>query len=522
MSKYGNLIANPNATANSFGADLNHVSNLEALLRQYHKLITKGMERVDAQRWIKNNWSGSGYLDNDDLRAIDRYYQERFNNRYNEHYPRPNSITPAAVVNPDLYKLQHRINEYINDKDLDLNLYAYIEYAAGGKALRVKIQDTAHRQIKQIPVSTFADAKHYIDNFGGTNIRKKYDFGYTKENPVHYSIYEKATNKTYLQVKRGGREAAEKIASDLNNKAGYEKYAVMGFGNENPKLINDFAVGENAGFRAESSLRSNEVLNPANLTKYEAQQILIKRKIKQGTPIRRRDVEDYSHTVAIFSNLDQYGRVWANDAKYGGARMFAQSVNDIRKATAAEVKRYTASKNPAKSKDINLPNTNLYLQGFGHDANGNAIIKLTFPNSRGFSIQINDGLTEIANLYTKNISKLSSADITAIRDKVVWYIRNYGSKTQRSKMYLANNWQMSNPIKQNGFTKKDLDSLLRDISHGYYRSKQEKQRAIDFLDNLEGEYKGDYIDGKMSAGTFHSKQAQIMELQDQIKRHDND
>lgn len=38
------------------------------------------------------------------------------------------------------------------------------------------------------------------------------------------------------------------------------------------------------------------------------------------------------------------------------------------------------------AKDISLPNSNLYLKGFGKDINGNAIVKLTFPNQRGFSL----------------------------------------------------------------------------------------------------------------------------------------
>jgi hypothetical protein len=39
--------------------------------------------------------------------------------------------------------------------------------------------------------------------------------------------------------------------------------------------------------------------------------------------------------------------------------------------------------------DIALQNSNLYLIGFGRDTNGNTIVKLSFPNSRGFSIQTN-------------------------------------------------------------------------------------------------------------------------------------
>jgi hypothetical protein len=44
--------------------------------------------------------------------------------------------------------------------------------------------------------------------------------------------------------------------------------------------------------------------------------------------------------------------------------------------------------------DIALQNSNLYLIGFGRDTNGNKIVKLSFPNTRGFSIQTLGNLKE--------------------------------------------------------------------------------------------------------------------------------
>jgi len=49
-------------------------------------------------------------------------------------------------------------------------------------------------------------------------------------------------------------------------------------------------------------------------------------------------------------------------------------------------------------KEISLPNSNLYLKGFGLDINGNMTVKLTFPNARGFSIQTNGTLRETHRL----------------------------------------------------------------------------------------------------------------------------
>ena len=53
------------------------------------------------------------------------------------------------------------------------------------------------------------------------------------------------------------------------------------------------------------------------------------------------------------------------------------------------------------AKDISLPNSNLYLTGFGLDTNGNSVVRLTFPNQRGFSIQTNGVLKETHSLGSR-------------------------------------------------------------------------------------------------------------------------
>lgn len=71
--------------------------------------------------------------------------------------------------------------------------------------------------------------------------KTKVDGGYrvdvkwkASKNPVEHWIIDNDTNATYLTLKTADRSKAEKIASDLNKKAGREKYIVRGFGVENP------------------------------------------------------------------------------------------------------------------------------------------------------------------------------------------------------------------------------------------------------------------------------------------------
>ena len=89
--------------------------------------------------------------------------------------------------------------------------------------------------------------------------------------------------------------------------------------------------------------------------------------------------------------------------------------------------------------DISLPKCNLYLVGSGHDTNGNKIVKLNFPNSRGFSIQTNGNLKNTGSILRglktkKDMETLSAIDLTKISKEVCSYIKNYGSATQQKKL----------------------------------------------------------------------------------------
>jgi hypothetical protein len=90
------------------------------------------------------------------------------------------------------------------------------------------------------------------------------------------------------------------------------------------------------------------------------------------------------------------------------------------------------------SKDISLQNSNLYLTGFGLDSNGNRVVKLSFPNARGFSIQTNGVLKETHSigkgLSKKGIQGLTDKQLKDIEKECVNYIKLYGSDLQKKKL----------------------------------------------------------------------------------------
>jgi len=93
-------------------------------------------------------------------------------------------------------------------------------------------------------------------------------------------------------------------------------------------------------------------------------------------------------------------------------------------------------KSSGKRKDIDLPQSNLYLKGFGMDRNGNKVIKLTYPNGRGFSIQTNMNLPIIHSmkLGNKDLQNLTKSELKAIESEVIDYIEGYGSKGQQDRL----------------------------------------------------------------------------------------
>jgi hypothetical protein len=86
--------------------------------------------------------------------------------------------------------------------------------------------------------------------------------------------------------------------------------------------------------------------------------------------------------------------------------------------------------------EISLPNSNLYLYGFGRDINGNSTIKISIGANRRFSIQINSP-EFYKYTYDKRgykLKELTNEDIIGIEKEVTNYLKEFGSKEQKSKL----------------------------------------------------------------------------------------
>ena len=100
-----------------------------------------------------------------------------------------------------------------------------------------------------------------------------------------------------------------------------------------------------------------------------------------------------------------------------------------------EINRYERNyKDGGKIKEVGFENSNLYLYGFGKDSNGNSIVKIGFPNQRAFSIQTNGVLKFTHDKRGYSLNELTKNDIEKIEKEVVEYVKEYGSKEQKSKL----------------------------------------------------------------------------------------
>jgi len=93
----------------------------------------------------------------------------------------------------------------------------------------------------------------------------------------------------------------------------------------------------------------------------------------------------------------------------------------------------------AKGGDIGFSNSNLYFNGFGKDSNGNSIIKISFPNSRAFSIQTNGNLpkTHKIKMQYSKIEDVPSGELKVIENEVLEYIKEYGNNSQIKKLKVS-------------------------------------------------------------------------------------
>jgi hypothetical protein len=105
--------------------------------------------------------------------------------------------------------------------------------------------------------------------------------------------------------------------------------------------------------------------------------------------------------------------------------------------------------NGGKMGDIEFPNSNLWLKGFGLDKNGNYVVKVGFPNDNGFSIQTNGVLrkTQSIGKSVGKISDISPEELLQIEKEVVGYVSEHGSKSQKKKLKKYSSFEQGGKIK---------------------------------------------------------------------------
>ena len=142
---------------------------------------------------------------------------------------------------------------------------------------------------------------------------------------------------------------------------------------------------------------------------------------------------------AYTEDLNERGLGYAeyDEGKYGGEEGFYTHDNDIVEELVSDgIAFKTYSGNYAKGGMIPFSSSNLYFNSFGKDSNGNSVIKVSFPNSRAFSIQTNGDLPKTHSLkqqYSK-IENLSDKDLKIVEKEVTDYVKEFGSDTQIKKL----------------------------------------------------------------------------------------
>lgn len=107
-------------------------------------------------------------------------------------------------------------------------------------------------------------------------------------------------------------------------------------------------------------------------------------------------------------------------------------------------------------KGVELPKSNIWVQGASRDTNGNKTVVFNFVNDRAFSIQVyGNSMKKSLDLIqgVKKVEDLKDSDLKIIRDEVADYIKKYGSSAQKSKMKLYEAGNNPDAIKEAGFDK---------------------------------------------------------------------
>jgi len=219
-----------------------------------------------------------------------------------------------------------------------------------------------------------------------------------------------------------------------------------------------------------------------------------------GTSFRRKNANKYGaaeggndYTEKRVNRTDRFDLGGtADSAENGGANIGGTLGSSMMKKGGSTT----------KLKEIALPNSNLYLYGWGRDTNGNSVIKIGFPNRKGFTIQTNGILPFSNSIKNTSLSDLSENDIEKIEKEVVNYVTNYGSSNQKSIMKAYKN---GGATKGEDFEKwlkeNNIDVYKRtyywvaDDGKGDYRHVGTKAQVVKALKN---EWKNKYANGGLA------------------------
>lgn len=82
---------------------------------------------------------------------------------------------------------------------------------------------------------------------------------------------------------------------------------------------------------------------------------------------------------------------------------------------------------------VEFENSNIILVAKDRDRNGNAVVRLKYPNSRKFSYQTNGNLpkTHKALQGVSRVDQLTGEEVKAIEKELIEWIKEYGTKTQK-------------------------------------------------------------------------------------------
>jgi hypothetical protein len=204
---------------------------------------------------------------------------------------------------------------------------------------------------------------------------------------------------------------------DVTSKYTKEKGGYMAKGGE----VRYKLSGNNFGQQIESGKKFAELIKKAyenQTSEHKYPENFIKEIAYTGKIVKNDGtyfLKDYSYKGV----LDRF--------EFLGDKYFLESLKYLNRPTIKNFK-FEDGGMMAKGGEVAFDNSNLYLNGFGMDSNGNSVVKVSFPNQRAFSIQTNGVLNETNSLYTKKIGELTEAEIKTIEKEVEEYVAVNGSK----------------------------------------------------------------------------------------------